>query len=50
MYNKSTLMLAYADYIVTVGRSIDASKETVKKLMKAAQIIGLACRRQNTWQ
>jgi len=43
-------MVAYADDIVTVVRSIDALKETVKKLIKAAQITGLACRRQNTWQ
>jgi len=43
-------MLVYVDDIVIVGRSIDALKETVKKLMKAAQIMGLACRRQNTWQ
>jgi len=43
-------MLAYMDDIVIVGRSIDALKETVKKLMKAAQIIGSKCRRQNTWQ
>jgi len=50
IYNKSTLMLAYADDTVVIWRSIDALKETVKKLMKAAQIIGLACRRQNTWQ
>lgn len=50
MYNKSNLMLVYVDDIVIVGRSIDALKETVKKLMKAAQIMGLACRRQNTWQ
>jgi hypothetical protein len=50
IYNKSTLMVAYVYDIVTVWRSIDALKETVKKLIKAAQIIGLACRRQNTWQ
>lgn len=50
MYNKSNLMLVYVDDIVIVGRSIDALKETVKKLMKAAQIMGLACGRQNTWQ
>jgi sorting nexin-29 len=37
-YNKGTQILAYADDKVTAGRSTDA----LKKLMKAAQAMGLA--------
>lgn len=33
-YNKSTLILAYTDDIVTVGRSIEALKETMKNQQK----------------
>jgi hypothetical protein len=35
IYYKSTQIPAYADDIVMVGRSIDALKEIMKKLMKA---------------
>lgn len=34
IYNKSTKILAYADDIVSLERSTDALKETMKKLMK----------------
>jgi hypothetical protein len=40
-YNKSIQILAYADDVVIVGRSIDALKETIKKLMKAAWVMGI---------
>jgi hypothetical protein len=40
-YNKSTQILAYTDDIVTVGRSIAALKETMKKSMKTAQVMRL---------
>jgi hypothetical protein len=40
--NKGTQILAYADSTVTAGRSTDALKETLKKLMKAAQVMELA--------
>jgi sorting nexin-29 len=33
-YNKSTLILAYTDDIVRVGRSIEALKETMKNQRK----------------
>jgi sorting nexin-29 len=50
--NKSTQILAYTDDIVTIGRSIETLKETQKKSMKTAQVMGLksTCRRQNTWK
>jgi sorting nexin-29 len=48
IYNKSTQILAYADDIVVVGRSTYALKETMKKLMKAAQVIGLTVNMQKT--
>jgi hypothetical protein len=35
-YNKSTQILAYTNDIVTVGRSIEVLKETMKKSMKTA--------------
>jgi len=35
IYYKSTQIPAYADDIITVGRSIDALTETMKKLMRA---------------
>jgi sorting nexin-29 len=44
IYNKSTQILAYADDIVTVGRSTD----TLKKLMKATQVMGLTVNTQKT--
>jgi sorting nexin-29 len=47
-YNKGTQILAYADDIVIVGRSTDALKETIKKLMKAAQVMGLTVNMQKT--
>ena len=34
--------------VVMVGRSIDALKETMKKLMKAEQVLGLAVNMQKT--
>ena len=34
IYNKSTMILAYADDIVSLERSTDALKKTMKKLMK----------------
>ena len=48
IYNKSNQKLAYADYIVTVWRFTDAMKETMKKLMKAEQVLGLAVNMQKT--
>jgi sorting nexin-29 len=48
IYNKSTQILAYADDIVIVGRSTYALKETMKKLMKAAQVMGLTVNMQKT--
>jgi hypothetical protein len=55
VYCNSTQILADTDVPVTVGRSIDTLEETVRKLMKASQIMGLTilqltCRRQNTWK
>jgi hypothetical protein len=47
-YNKSTQILAYAHDIVIVGRSTDALRETLKKLMKAAQVMGLTVNMQKT--
>ena len=46
IYNKNTQILAYADDMVIVGRSIGALKETMKKLMKASWVLGLT---KNTW-
>ena len=40
VYNKSTQILSHANDIVT-GRSTDVLKETMKELMKAAQVMGL---------
>jgi hypothetical protein len=48
VYNKSTQILAYADDTVTVGRSTDALRETLKKLMKVAQVMGLTVNMQKT--
>jgi hypothetical protein len=48
IYNKSTQILAYTDDIVTVWRSIEALKKTIKKLMKAAQVMGLTINLQKT--
>jgi hypothetical protein len=48
IYNKSTQMLAYSDDIVTVGRSMEALKETMKKIMKSAWVIGLNINMQKT--
>jgi hypothetical protein len=39
--NKGTQILAYADNTVTAGRSTDALRETLKKLMKPAQVMEL---------
>jgi hypothetical protein len=41
IYNESIQTHGYAGDVVTVGRSIDALKETMKKLLKAAQVMGL---------
>jgi hypothetical protein len=41
VYNKSTQILAYSDDIVIAGRSTNSLKETLKKLTKTAQVIGL---------
>jgi hypothetical protein len=46
--NKSTQILAYAHDIVIAGRSTDALKETMKNLMKAAQVTGLTVNMQKT--
>ena len=48
IYNKSTQILAYADDTVTVGRSRDALKKTMKKLTKAEQVMGLTVNMQKT--
>jgi hypothetical protein len=40
IYNKRTQILSHANGIVT-GRSTDILKETMKELMKAAQVMGL---------
>lgn len=47
-YNKSTEILAYADDTEKVGRSTEAMKETMKKSMKTAQVMGLTINMQNT--
>jgi len=48
MYNKSSQTLAYTNDIVTVGRSIEALKEIMKKSMKTAQVMGLTINMQKT--
>jgi sorting nexin-29 len=48
IYNKSTQILAYADDIVTIGRPMEALKETMKKVMKAAWVMGLTINMQKT--
>jgi sorting nexin-29 len=48
IFNKSTQILAYADYIVTVRRSLEALKETMKKVMKATWVMGLTINMQKT--
>jgi hypothetical protein len=40
-YKRSTQILAFADDVVTVGRSIDKMKKTKKKVMKTEQVMGL---------
>jgi hypothetical protein len=40
VYNKSTQIRSHASDTVT-GRSTDVLKETMKELMKAAQVMGL---------
>ena len=47
-HNKSTQILAYTDDIVTVGRPIEALKETMKKSMKTAEVMGLTINTQKT--
>jgi hypothetical protein len=42
MYNKTIQMLAYADDIVLVGRTIDVLKEEIINLSKAVKETGLA--------
>jgi hypothetical protein len=46
--NKSTQTLAYKGDTATVGRSVDALEETVRKLMKASQVMGLTINKQKT--
>jgi hypothetical protein len=48
IYNKINQILAYADDIVLVARSIDSLKETMRKLMKAAGVLGLTINMQMT--
>jgi sorting nexin-29 len=48
VYIKNSQILAYADDIVIIGRSTDVLKETMKKLMKAAQVMGLIVNMQKT--
>jgi Reverse transcriptase (RNA-dependent DNA polymerase). len=52
VYNQSTQILAYADDVIIEGTCIDALKDTVKKLMKTAQVMELTVnvQRQNTWK
>ena len=47
-YNKSIQILAYTDDTVIVGMSIDTLEETVRKLMKVSQIMGLTINKQKT--
>jgi sorting nexin-29 len=46
IYNKSTQILTYADDVVIVGRATDVLKETMKRLRKAAQVMGLTVNMQ----
>ena len=48
LYNKNTHILAYADDVVAVGRSLDALKETMKELMKIARVMGLTVKMEYT--
>ena len=48
VYNNSTQILAYTIDTVLVGRSIDALEESMRKLMKASQVMGLTINMQNT--
>jgi sorting nexin-29 len=47
-HNKSPQILAYTDDIVTVRRSTEALKETTKKSMKTAEVMGLTINTQKT--
>ena len=48
VYNKSTQVLAYTDNTVMVGKSLDTLEETVRKLMKASQVMVLRINKQKT--
>jgi len=45
---KFTQILVYACDVITVGRSIDALKETLKKLMKVFQVMGITINTKKT--